>query len=1046
MAARSSSAFLLAAVSSLLAEERVEFNRDIRPIFSDTCFACHGPDEAKTKGKLRLDSLAAAQRGGKSGEPAITPGRPDKSAIIARLLTTDPDDHMPPAEFHKVLSAEQITTVRRWIEQGATYQGHWAFEAPKKVTLPPVSPSGNAIDAFIDQTRRAKGLTGNPEASRSTLLRRAALDLTGLPPTASDQTAFLADTTPEAWSKAVDRLLASPHYGERMAAQWLDFARYADSNGFQSDTTRTMWPWRDWVIRAYNENKPFNAFTVEQLAGDLLPNPTPDQIIATGFNRNHRLNGEGGRIVAEWAVETVIDRLETTGSTWMALTFNCCRCHDHKYDPISQKEFYQFFAYFNSNDESGVLGEFGGSAATRKGGNTPPGFTYVTTEAQPRLKELELIIATAQTEVAAAERDSAPAQAQWEQKLRSTLGEKSATWLPLTKVTARSSGGATLTAQPDGSWLASGKNPEKDTYALTATVPTGLLTGLLLEVFPDASLPTQSLGRAPNGNFVLSGFDAYLVLADGKTRVELDMADAQSDFDQANWPIKSLIETALPAKGAKKARPAKAKAGTGWAIGGNEPENRVARKGLFTITPTTVPPGAQLKVVLRCEALAQHNVGRFRVSATQLPAALVNLKETPQSTELRALLLKTPAQRTVADQQALGKFFTQSPEHPKRAAEARLAAAQNATNMLPGVIEVMVMKELAKPKDAFVLDRGEYDRPGAKVERKLPAVLPPLPAGEPNNRLGLARWLVNGQHPLTARVWVNRAWENFFGVGLVKTSENFGSQAEWPSHPELLDWLAVDFAQNGWDMKRMHKLILLSQAYRQTTVVTAEKLEKDPENRWLTRGPRFRLPAEIIRDQALAASGLLVPKVGGPSVKPYMPEAVWDETSVYGDMRNYKADNGEGLYRRSLYTIWKRTAAPPSMLLFDSATREFCTIKRFRSNTPMQALSLLNEVTFVEASRKLAERTMRQDGSNEARLAWAFQQVTCRAATPQEIAVLGKGLEKRLVLYAADLPTAKKLLMNGQSPMPTDLDAGQLAAWTVTANILLNLDETVTRE
>ena len=1045
MAMRTTSAFLLAAVTSVLAEESVEFNRDIRPIFSDTCFACHGPDEAKTKGKLRLDSLAAAQRGGKSGQPAITPGRPDKSAVMTRLLTTDADDHMPPAEFHKVLSKEQITTVRRWIEQGANYQGHWAFVAPKKVTLPLIVAGGNAIDAFIEQSRRAKGLTGNPEASRSTLLRRAALDLTGLPPSAEDQAAFLADVSPEAWAKAVDRLLASPHYGERMAAQWLDFARYADSNGFQSDTTRTMWPWRDWVIRAYNENKPFNAFTIEQLAGDLLPNPTPDQIIATGFNRNHRLNGEGGRIVAEWAVETVIDRLETTGSTWMALTFNCCRCHDHKYDPISQKEFFQFFAYFNSNDETGVLGEFGGAASTREGGNTAPTFPFVSPEAQSRLKQLKQTVAEAQTAVISAERETLQAQSKWEQQLRAALKDQPVTWITLAKVSAQSNGGATLTQQADGSWLASGKNPDKDTYALTASAPPGTLTGLLLEVFPDASLPTQSLGRAPNGNFVLSGFDAYLLLADGKTRVEIDITDAQSDFDQANWPIKSLIETATT-KGTKKARTAKAKAGMGWAIGGNEPENRVPRKGLFFITPLQVPPGAQLRVELRCEALVNHNVGRFRVSTTQLPTGLVNIKDSSQSTELRALIVKEPAKRTASEREALNQLFLQSPAHPKRAAQARLSAAQNAVNTLPGIIDVMVMKELAKPRDAIVLNRGEYDRPGAKVERKLPAVLPPLPAGEPNNRLGLARWLVNGKHPLTARVWVNRAWENLFGVGLVKTSENFGSQAEWPSHPELLDWLAVDFAENGWDMKRMHKLILLSQAYRQTTVVTPEKLEKDPENRWLSRGPRFRLPAETIRDQALTASGLLVPKIGGPSVKPYMPEAVWDETSVYGDMRNYKADQGEGLYRRSLYTIWKRTAAPPSMLLFDSATREFCTVKRFRSNTPMQALSLLNEVTFVEASRKLAERTLRQNGNNETRLAWAFQQVTCRAAIPQEIAVLRKGLEKRLALYAADLPAAKKLLMNGQSPVPTDLEAGQLAAWTVTANILLNLDETVTRE
>ncbi|MCE2684045.1 MAG: PSD1 and planctomycete cytochrome C domain-containing protein [Verrucomicrobiae bacterium] len=1016
---RSALVVLLAAASAVLAEDRVEFNRDIRPIFSDTCYACHGPDEAKMKGKLRLDSLEAARRGGKSGDPAIVPGHPERSEVMKRLLTTDADDHMPPAEFHKVLSKEQIDLVARWIKEGAVYQGHWAFQTPKKPAVPAIPAGGNAIDGFVAQARSAKGLSGTPEAPRTTLLRRAALDLTGLPPSEADLAAFLADTSPDAWSKALDRLLASPHYGERMAAQWLDFARYADSNGFQSDTTRTMWPWRDWVIRAYNSNKPFDAFTIEQLAGDLLPNPTEDQIVATGFNRNHRLNGEGGRIVAEWAVETVIDRVETTGSTWMALTMNCCRCHDHKYDPISQKEFFQFFAYFNSNDETGVLGEFGGSASTRMGGNTPPTYTFATPAAKARLAEVEKAIAEAELAVKAASKNVATAQSAWERKLRQGFAGKTATWSALGAAQAVSNGGATLKQQPDGSWLVGGKNPDKDVYTITAPIPAGELTGLLLEVMPDASLPTQSLGRAPNGNFVLSGVDAILTLANGK-KVELDFVDAQADFSQDGWPIKSLVEGGAATKGAKKARPARAKTGTGWAIGGNAAENRVPRKGLFMLMPTAVPPGATLTIALRCETLPNHNVGRFRLSTTGLPASLVSLKDTPQAAELRALILKDAATRTVDERKALAKAFADSPEHPKRSADAQLASLRNTKNTLPGIIDVMVMKELAKPKDAFLLDRGEYDKPTVKVERKLPAALPPLPAGEPNNRLGFARWLVSGQHPLTARVWVNRAWENFFGTGLVKTSENFGSQAEWPSHPELLDWLAVDFAENGWDMKRLQKLILMSQAYRQSTVVTPEKLEKDPENRWISRGPRFRLPAETIRDQALAVSGLLVP--------------------------NYKADTGEGLYRRSLYTIWKRTAAPPSMLLFDSATREVCTVKRFRSNTPMQALSLLNEVTFVEASRKLAELTLRQPGTIDQRLAWAFQRVTSRPGTPAELAVLRKGLDRRLTAYAADLPAAKKLLANGQSAVPTDLDPAQLAAWTVTANVLLNLDETVTRE
>ena len=1039
---RSSILVLLAAASTLLAEERVEFNRDIRPIFSDTCFACHGPDEAKTKGKLRLDSLEAARRGGKSGDPAIVPGHPERSAVMKRLLTTDADDHMPPAEFHKVLSKDQIDLVARWIKEGAVYQGHWAFQTPKKPAVPTIPTGGNAIDGFVAQVRTAKGFSGTPEASRPTLLRRAALDLTGLPPTEADLTAFLADPSPDAWSKAIDRLLASPHYGERMAAQWLDFARYADSNGFQSDTTRTMWPWRDWVIRAYNTNKPFDAFTVEQLAGDLLPNATEDQIIATGFNRNHRLNGEGGRIVAEWAVETVIDRVETTGSTWMALTMNCCRCHDHKYDPISQKEFFQFFAYFNSNDESGVLVDVSGGGPTRSRGNTPPLLSLPNEEEQKKIDEATAKLTEAEATLKATPAAQPELFAKWLDRKRAAFSKEGVAWQALSseKVTSKEKTG--FKRLDDGTWLTSGRPAAKETYVVEADLAPGLLTAVRLETLPDDTHPGKSLGRSSNGNFVLSAFEVRLKTTDGKT-TNLPLVKAEADYDQPGWSIAKLGPAPMTKGKAKKADSSKA----GWAIGGNLPENRVARKAIFTVAPTTIPAGAKLILVMRHEAVAQHSIGRFRLNVSGQDPKLLSLKTDAASEAARRLFAKPADQITPADNKALEKFFADSPEHPRSVATSKVTAAKAARDAaLAAPVTVMVMKELAQPKDAFVLDRGEYDRPGAKVERKLPAALPPLPAGEPNNRLGFARWLVNGQHPLTARVWVNRAWENFFGTGLVKTSENFGSQAEWPSHPELLDWLAVDFAENGWDMKRMQKLILMSQAYRQSTVVTPEKLEKDPENRWISRGPRFRLPAETIRDQALAVSGLLVPKVGGVSVKPYMPEAVWDETSVYGDMRNYKADTGEGLYRRSLYTIWKRTAAPPSMLLFDSATREFCTVKRFRSNTPMQALSLLNEVTFVEASRKLAELALRQPGTTDQRLAWAFQRVTSRPGTPAELAVLRKGLDRRLTAYAADLPAAKKLLAIGQSAVPTDLDPAQLAAWTVTTNVLLNLDETVTRE
>jgi mono/diheme cytochrome c family protein len=1038
---------LLAVAGALLfassaSAERVQFNRDIRPIFSDTCYACHGPDENKVKGKLRLDSLEAARKGGKSGDPAITPGHPEKSEVMKRLLTTDTDDHMPPAEFHKVLTKAQIALVEQWIKEGAEYQGHWAFQTPVKPAVPTIPAGGNAIDAFLAQGLTAKGLKPNGDAPKPTLLRRAALDLTGLPPSDADLQAYLADSSPEAWSKALDRLMGSPHYGENMAMQWLDFARYADSNGFQSDTQRTMWPYRDWVIKAFNDNKPFDAFTVEQLAGDLLPHATRDQIVATAFHRNHRLNGEGGRIVEEWFAENVIDRIETTGSTWMGLTMNCCRCHDHKYDPISQKEFYQFFAYFNSNNESGVLGEFGGSGRTRAGGNTAPLLSLPTDEQQKLIDATSAALASAEAALKAIPTAQPVLFAKWLDRQRAAFSKEGVAWQPLSDEKVSAKENAEFKRLDDGSWLVSGGTADKETYVVEASPTPGLLTAVRLEALPDDSHPGKSLGRAFNGNFVLSGFEVRLRTADGKT-TNLPFVKAETDYDQSGWSIAKLAPAPMTKGKAKKADNNKA----GWAIGGNLPGNNVPRKAIFTIAPTTIPAGAKLVVVMRHESTSNHSIGRFRLNISGQDPKLLSLKTDPTAEAARRLMAKPVDQITPADRKALEKLFTDSPDHPRFAATAKVATAKTAfetANNAP--VTVMVMNELPKPRDAFVLLRGEYDKIGPKVERALFRALPPMPAGEPNNRLGFSRWLVSGTHPLTGRIWVNRAWERFFGIGLVKTSEDFGSQAEWPSNPELLDWLAVEFVERKWDMKAMQKLIMTSAAYRRSAAVTPEMLEKDPDNRLVARGPRFRLPAEVIRDQALWTAGLLVDKQGGPSVKPYMPEAVWDETSVYGDMRNYKAETGEGLWRRSLYTIWKRTAAPPTMLLFDSAGREVCTVKRSRSNTPMQALSLLNEVTFVEAARKLAEQSLRQPGDNDAKLAWTFRKVVRRDATPAELAVLRKGLDKRLATYTADPTLAPKLLATGVSPAATDLDRNQLAAWTATANILLNLDETVTRE
>jgi Protein of unknown function (DUF1553)/Protein of unknown function (DUF1549)/Planctomycete cytochrome C len=1006
----------------------VSFNRDVRPILSDKCFACHGPDEKKRDSKLRLDIREQAVKPAESGDTAIVPGKPEASQLIARVTTKDRDDRMPPSKTHKQVSSQEVETLRRWIAEGAVYQGHWAFIKPERPALPFATP--NPIDAFIRARLQKEGLQPSPEAPRETLIRRVSLDLTGLPPTPEEVSAFLADQAPAAYERVVDRLLASPRYGEKMAQQWLDFARYADSNGFQSDGSRFMWPWRDWVIRAYNSNQPFDQFTIEQLAGDLLPNATLPQKVATGFHRNTRLNGEGGRIEAEWFAETVIDRVDTTGQTWLGLTLGCARCHDHKYDPISQREFYQLYAYFNSNEESGVL--------DADGRNTKPLIGVPTAEHEKQLAVLETARTAARGQLAAAEKALPAAQIEWEKSVRTQLSDEAKMWMPLVPATVVSTGGATFARQPDGTVLATGTNADFDTYTLTAPLGGGgSLAAILLDALPDASLPTQSLGRAPNGNFVLTDINATITSPQLPAPVPVQFTRAEADYEQKDFGVGLILkDKAQRAKDTKNTK--------GWAVDG--PTKKEPRKAVFVGAPVNVPAGATLHVSLHHDALAGHNLGRFKLSVTARPN--VGLKGPGVPANIAAALATDPAKRTPPQTAELAKYFRDHTDTPAKKAGAALAAAEKAiTGHAASYPSTMIFQERAQPREAFILKRGEYDQPGEKVPRGLPAVLPPLPAGAPNNRLGLAQWLVSGEHPLTARVWVNRAWEKFFGTGLARTSENLGSQADWPSHPELLDWLATEFVRLKWDMKAMQKLIVTSATYRQSARVTPALLERDPDNLLLARGPRFRLSAESVRDQALAVSGLLVEKLGGPSVRPYMPAGVWDETSVYGDLRGYKAEAGEGLYRRTLYTIWKRTAAPPTMLLFDSPNREICTAKRSRTNTPLQALALLNEVTYVEAARRLAEQMLLAGGTTpEARVAWAFRRATARQPDAAELRTLTAGLTTRLARFQQDETAAQKLIAQGTSKPDPKLNPAELAAYTTAANIILNLDEVITRE
>ncbi len=1020
---------------ALRGADKVQFNRDIRPILSDKCFFCHGTDANHRKGDLRLDVKESAFKPAKSGETAIVPGQPGKSALAARIdLTADDDDAMPPKKSGKTLTTEEKALLKQWIAQGAEYQGHWAFLPPERPKLPELSTTHSAlrtspIDTFIASRLEKDGLNLSSEASRPTLIRRVTLDLTGLPPTAKEVDAFEKDTSPQAYEHVVDRLLKSPHYGEKMAMPWLDSARYADSHGFQTDSSRQQWPWRDWVIHAFNNNMPFDEFTVQQIAGDLLPHATRDQVVATGFNRNHRLNGEGGIIAEEWRIENVIDRAETTGMTWLALTFNCCRCHDHKFDPITQKDFYSFFAFFNNLPESGTIQ----GASNRGGGNSEPLVTVPTKQQVARLASLEAAMKAAAGRVQEAEKQLPELLAAWEPKALESVKGMTSTWSVLTPEKVYSKGGATLVPQGDGSYLASGTNPPKDVYVFDAPMPAGGASAFLLECLVDPSLPGGGAGRNSNSNFALTNFDVFVQKRGGKPE-PMSLASAEADYSQKGYDIKNVIS--------------KVRTGS-WAVDG--PTRKENRRAMFVLEkPVTPADGSMLLLRLRHEAISHHNIGRFRLSFTSLAPSLVKLSGDSAPPELKAALAIAPGKRSKEQQAAVAQFFRRTVDSPVKQADDALAAARKAyADLETGLPTVMVMKEMDKPRDAFVLNRGEYDKPGAKVTAALPASLPPMPAGQPNNRLGLAKWIASGENPLTARVWVNRQWEKFFGTGLVKTVENFGMQAEYPSHPELLDWLATEFVRLKWDMKAMQKLMVMSAAYRQSSTIAAHApgIEKDPENRLLWHGPRIRLSGEAVRDQALAASGLLVDTIGGPSVRPYMPDGVWDETSKYGDLRGYKADTGDGLYRRTMYTIWKRTAAPPTMLLFDSPTREICTVKRSRTDTPLQALALLNEVTFVESARALAQQMIEHGGATpDQRIAWAFRRVTSRAATTEELQLLTAGLEKRLARFKADPASAAQLTGFGASKAGTSVDAAELAAYAMTANVLMNLDEVVTRQ
>lgn len=1032
----------------------IDFNRDIRPLLSDRCFACHGPDAAKRQGGLRLDEPAGASLVLDSGNRGIVPGDGAASELLSRIESTDPDLVMPPPHVGKPVTAAEAELLGRWIAAGAAYRGHWAFE---RVTRPEVPETRDPqwprtpVDHFILARLAAEGMSPNGEAPREVLARRVSLDLTGLPPTPEEVAAFVADPSPVAYEKYVDLKLASPHFGERMAIEWLDAARYADSHGYQTDSSRSNWPWRDWVIAAYNRNLPFDQFTIHQLAGDMLPPAagdeaaTRDAIIATGFNRNHRINGEGGIIAEEWRVETVIDRVETTGQTWLGLSVGCARCHDHKYDPLTQREFYALFALFCNVPETGTIM----GSETRSGGNSDPLYPLPSAEQSAEIVRLEKTIFDADEAVRAGEKDLGSLVADWERSIRPVLDLPDEIWQTLEPLALKSSGGATFRRLEDGSWLVEGAKPPLDTYQIEALLPAGPFGGVRLELLADPSLSGGGgFGRNHNGNVVVSRVEVEIDPPGDAPALPVALGRAEADYEQAGWPAASVLG-----------------GGQGWAIDGHLPDKRQPRRlAVFPAAAVEVPENARLRIRVRQEGIEGHAFGRFRLVRTAAPPALAGVSGLIVPAPVRDTLRIDAAARTHEQQQMIAAYYREKVGGPVKQAEAARDMARKALDAFRDLLpSAMVMRE-GPPRDAFVLARGEYDKPGEKVEPGLPAFLPPLPPGRKANRLTLAEGIVSRDHPLTARVWVNRQWERLFGTGLVKTSENLGSQAEYPSHPELLDWLAVELMEgtnlprvsgspaHPWDMKALLKLLLTSSVYRQSSLVTADGLARDPANRLLSRGPRVRLPGEIIRDQALAAAGLLVPTIGGPSVRPWMPEGVWDETSKYGNLRGYVADAGPGRFRRSMYTIWKRTAGPPTMLLFDAPNRETCTVKRSRTNTPLQSLALLNETTFLEAAQGLARRMVAEGGADPAaRIGRGFSLALGRAPDGPELETLLAGLAADRGAFAADAKSAEAFIVAGAAGRPVaeataGLAADEFAAWCLVANVLLNLDEFVMRE
>lgn len=1006
--------------------EVVEFNRDIRPILSDNCFFCHGPDKNKRQADLRLDTEAGLL-GTAGGAGPVIPGQPDDSPLLQRILTSDPETHMPPPATGKVLTDQQIQLLRRWIQQGGRYEGHWAFlplaaEAAGGTDHSPAAVAAK-IDHYIDVSLQSAGMQAVQPADRITLIRRLSFDLLGLPPTPEETAAFVADQSPDAVQKLVDRLLESQHFGERMAVWWLDLVRYADSVGYHGDQEVSVSPFRQYVIQSFNANKPFDQFTVEQLAGDLLPEATLEQKIASGYNRLGMMSAEGGVQDREYLAKYIAERVRNASGTWLGITLGCAECHDHKFDPFTTKDFYRFEAFFADIRERGLY------SGANSDGNWGPFVKVPTAEQSAQLDALSVRIAELQQVLNTPTPELAAAQLAWEQTQQP--------WTPLTPDSMQALSGTQLKTRADGAILATGPNPATETYTLQfSKLPAGV-TALRIEVLPDDSLPQKGPGRAGNGNFVLSELTAKVRTAAGEQSVPLQNATAtyeQTGAAGANpygrWAVAAAID-------------ADARGRTwGWAV--MEQVGRSQTAVFETATDLTLPEGAVLSLVLDQNLdNPGHNIGCFRVFASTAPRPLKASEAIPA--EIAVLVAIPSAERSEQQTKTLAAWY-RSTAPQLQAEREQLAAAEKERAGIESALPSTLITESVAPRMVRILPRGNWmDESGEVVTPALPAVFAREPAADRRlTRLDLAKWIVAADNPLTARTTVNRLWKVLFGAGLSRRLDDLGAQGEWPSHPQLLDYLAAEFQAGGWNLKQLIRSIVLTRAYQRSSRGDAGLREADPGNRWLARQGRFRLDAEFVRDNALEISGLLVKSVGGRSVRPYQPAGYWAYLNF--PTREWQNGSGQELYRRGLYTHWQRQYLHPSLLAFDAPSREECTADRNRSNTPLQSLVLLNDPTYVEAARAFAERILREGGStDEARISFAFRRAVSRDAETDEVAVLQQLLQKHLTDYAAEPASVEAILKTGALPVSEQTDRTRLAAWTSVARVILNLHEVMTR-